>query len=171
MNRGGTFVFLSKNIRAYINKLCPMERKLSIFDIDGDGSEDEATLLSLSSEYLEAAITLNNVPPTKVNYWVVTYYLLGHAAELSLKSYLFKHELTTSDLKKVGHDLIGLMDKAIEFSPDDFDFNAIRELSPIYKGKDLEYRRKKKQMFPAVDTLIKEVKKLQSIAFNKVVEW
>ncbi|MEP1447618.1 MAG: hypothetical protein ABJK37_16045 [Paraglaciecola sp.] len=144
---------------------------MSIFDYEGKGEGDEATFFSLSGEYLEAAITLNNTPPTTVNYWIVTYYLLGHAAELSLKSYLFKHELKTGDLKKIGHDLSELLNKAKEYSPKDFELKAIHELSHIYKGKDLEYRCKKKQTFPAVDMLIDEVKKLQSIVFNEVVEF
>lgn len=78
---------------------------MSLFDVSGDGSEDEGTFYSLASEYLEAAITLFNTPPTRINYWVVIYYLLGHSAELTLKSYLFDHGETPESLKKVGHDL------------------------------------------------------------------
>ena len=140
-------------------------------DIKGSGSEDEATFWSLSSEYLEAAIILKNTPPTKVNYWAVIYYLLGHAAELSLKSYLFKHEITTKDLKNIGHDLSGLLKKASEMGSENFDLKGIHELSPIYKSKDLEYRRKKNQTLPSVDGLIAEVRVLQGIAFNKAVKF
>ena len=142
---------------------------MSIFDYEGDGLEDEATFYSLSGEYLEAAETLNRTPPTKINYWIVTYYLIGHAAELTLKSFLFKKEVPVKELIKIGHDLSGLISKANVFGLQDF--IALRELSPIYKTKGLEYRKKKKEQFPSVDDLIQEVKKLRSIVYCHVSEF
>jgi hypothetical protein len=71
--------------------------------------EDEATLLSLSTEYLEAAKVLHSTPPTKVNYAIVIFYLLGHAAELLLKSFLHKNGESIVDIKnKYGHNLTKL---------------------------------------------------------------
>lgn len=137
---------------------------MSIFEYDGDGSEDEATFFSLSCEFLEAAETLNRTPPTKINYWIVTYYLLGHSAELALKSFLFKKDISIKELKKVGHDLNSLIEKSIEHGLQDF--VALRKLSPVYKSKNLEYRKRQREEFPFVDDLIQEVKQLQSIAFN-----
>ena len=137
---------------------------MNIFDYEGDGSEDEETLYSLSIEYLEAAKTLNSVPPTKVNYGIVTYYLLGHAAELSLKSYLFKGGSSIQDLREVGHDLNSLLSKASELGLKSF--SSIRDLSPIYKPKKLEYRRRSRETFPSVDSLIEEISELHSIIFG-----
>lgn len=142
---------------------------MNMFDYEGDGSEDEATLYSLSREYLEAAKTLNGVPPTRVNYEIVTYYLLGHAAELSLKSYLFKKNISIKDLRKVGHDLNSLLGKAHEFGLKSFP--SIRDLSPIYNAKKLEYRQRSRETFPSVDSLIEEISKLQSIVFDHVCEF
>src|SRR5690606_22657738 len=115
---------------------------------------------------LEAAKMLNSVPPTGVNYGIVTYYLLGHAAELSLKSYLFKNNTSIQDLRNVGHDLNLLLGKASEFGLKSF--SSIRDLSPIYKAKKLEYRQRSKETFPSVDSLIEEISDLQSIVFDHV---
>lgn len=142
---------------------------MSIFDHEGDGAEDEATFFSLSGEYLEAAEMLNRVPPTKINYWMVTYYLLGHSAELTLKSYLFKNQVQINELIKSGHDLSALISKANGFGLQDF--ILLRKLSPIYKAKGLEYRKSKNESFPSVDELIMEVRQLRSIVFNHVSEF
>ena len=77
--------------------------------------EDEASLFSLAGEYLEAAEILARTPPIKINVSLVTFYLLGHAAELLLKSLLHKHGVPLTDLKdwkKYGHDLSKLIKKA-----------------------------------------------------------
>lgn len=144
---------------------------MNIFDYEGDGSEDAATLFSLSGEYLEAAKTLNSVPPTRASYGIVTYYLLGHAAELSLKSFLFRknRNIGIQDLIQIGHDLSALIDKGSEFGLDNF--AAIRNLSPIYKAKNLEYRKMRKESFPSIDDLLKEITDLRSIVFNHVFEF
>ncbi|UAA37872.1 hypothetical protein KIH87_14380 [Paraneptunicella aestuarii] len=128
--------------------------------------EDEATFFSLSSEYLEAAETLNKIPPTKVNYWIITYYLLGHSAELSLKSFLFKRGMSLKELRKIGHDLFELLDKAKNHGIQDF--NSIRSLSPIYKSKKLEYRQRNIESFPPIDNLILEVKELHLMVFESI---
>ena len=72
-----------------------------IFDAVGNGSQDDGTLYSLSDEFLEAARVLQATPPTRVNFSSAAYYLLGHAAELMLKAFLFKHEVSIVELKKI----------------------------------------------------------------------
>lgn len=107
------------------------------------------------------------MPPTKVNYGIiVTFYLLGHAAELSLKSYLFKKGLSVQDLRKVGHDLDSLLSKASELGLKSF--SSIRDLSPIYKSKKLEFRQRSRETFPSVDSLIEEISELHSIVFDHI---
>ncbi|PKH00893.1 hypothetical protein [Paraglaciecola sp. MB-3u-78] len=142
---------------------------MEIFDTEGDGSQDEATLWSLSNEFLEAAIVLKDAPKTKVSFSVATYYLVGHSAELSLKSYLFKQGLAVNDLKMIGHNLSNLIDKAMNYGLSDF--GEIRALSVIYKNKGLEYLRRIKQSLPPIEHLINEVKKLQSQVFNNIVSF
>ncbi|MEJ1958500.1 MAG: hypothetical protein WDM70_02780 [Nitrosomonadales bacterium] len=61
-----------------------------IFEAEGDGSQDGGTLYSLSDEFLEAAVVLQNTPLNCVNFSAVTYYLLGHSAELMLKAFLYR---------------------------------------------------------------------------------
>jgi hypothetical protein len=140
--------------------------RMSIFDYEGTYKEDEATFFSLSGEYLEAAEILLKVPPTKVNYWIVTYYLLGHSAELSLKSFLFKQNVLINKLRKIGHDLNTLISECHELGLPDF--VLLRELSQIYKEKGLEYRKSRKEYFPCTEGLISEVKHLRSIVFAHV---
>jgi hypothetical protein len=75
--------------------------------------EDEATLYSLSSEFLESATLLSNAEQTGLKCMVVTFYLAGHAAELLLKSFLFKQGDTINFLRKrYGHDLKLLVRRA-----------------------------------------------------------
>lgn len=139
------------------------------FDAPGDGSEDGGTLFSLASEYLEAAITLFNTPPTRVNYSLVIYYLLGHSAELTLKSYLFDHGETPASLKRLRHDLDKLMECALSRGlSKQISLGAIASLAPIYRDKELEYRKRKRQSFPDRQDLIHEVHALQSAVFNKM---
>ena len=142
---------------------------MNIFDYEGDGAEDEVKLFSLSGEYLEAAKTLNSVPPTKVNHGIVTYFLLGHAAELLLKSYLFKKEIDIKELRRIGHDLNSLSDKGCESGLKSY--SSIRDLSPIYKAKKLEYRQRSRETFPPIDRLREEITELRSIVFNHACEF
>ena len=78
---------------------------LQVFDAEGDGSQDEGTLFSLSAEFLEAARVLQETPPIRVKYSAVVYYLLGHSTELMLKAFLVKSGFSVSELKKLNHDL------------------------------------------------------------------
>lgn len=145
---------------------------MSLLDAPGDRSEDEGTFFSLASEYLEAAITLFNTPPTRVNYSLVIYYLLGHAAELTLKSYLFDHGETPASLKRIRHDLDKLIDCAQERGlSKQLSLRAVTSLAPIYRDKELEYRKRKLQSFPDQQDLIGEVQALQSAIFNRVFRW
>lgn len=142
---------------------------MSLFDAPGDRSEDEGTFYALASEYLEAAITLFNTPPTRINYWVVIYYLLGHSAELTLKSYLFDHGETPASLKNIGHDLDKLVERALDHGlSNKLSVRAINALAPIYREKELEYRKRKRQTFPDQQDLIEEIKALHSAVFNRI---
>ena len=77
--------------------------------------EDEASLYSLATEYLHAAEILIETPVTKLNVSLVSYYLLGHAAELLMKSCLFKAGVPLKELKfDVGHDLKQLASRVQE---------------------------------------------------------
>ncbi|MDO8328976.1 MAG: hypothetical protein Q7T36_00720 [Fluviicoccus sp.] len=144
---------------------------MDIFSVDGDGLEDDGTLYSLSSEFLEAAITLSNTFPTKTNYSMVIYYLLGHAAELMLKAYLYKKGRSIGELKGVGHNLEALL----EFSKSTgqqlpFKTNCIEALALNYKTKKLEYRAKTRLQLPNREDLINECRQLQSAVFENIFE-
>jgi hypothetical protein len=140
-----------------------------IFDVAGDGSQDDGTLYSLSDEFLEAACVLQATLPIRVNYSSATYYLLGHAAELMLKAFLYKHGLTISSLKKINHDLGKLASLArAKGLPEKVRLEKIIHLADTYKEKGFEYRTRKKKTFPSIDHLTEEIKILQAVVFDRL---
>ncbi|MEX2489659.1 MAG: hypothetical protein WD356_09070 [Pseudomonadales bacterium] len=74
-------------------------------------------------------------------------YLVGHAIELSLKSYLVFHGIPLKDLptKKYGHDLLKILKKAkelglgslVNFDPGEM--QALEVLNDLYSSKQLNY--------------------------------
>lgn len=142
-----------------------------IFDAEGDGSQDDGTLFSLSGEFLEAARVLQATPPVRVGYLSATYYLLGHSAELMLKAYIYKHGKTISDLKKLSHDLEKLASRAREAGlPEKVQLDQTLCLAAAYKEKSFEYRTRKRKTFPSLDLLTKEIERLQSAVFDRLSE-
>jgi len=134
--------------------------------------EDEATLYSLSSEYLEAANILYNTPSTQIGYTLPTYYLAGHAAELMLKSFLFKHGESIKSLKRYGHGLNYLVKRAREKGlPVNVSTEHIRSFAVTYALKHTEYRQKQLLTFPPLDLLLQEIGSLKSHVFNHVAEF
>lgn len=134
--------------------------------------EDEASLYSLSFEFFEAATVLSNTPPTRMGYSLVTYYLAGHAAELMLKSLLFKHGDSIEILaKRYGHDLKLLVRRArLKGLPVTVSTVHIQSFAGAYTRKRLEYRRKHLLRLPPLDLLLQEIKRLQSYVFDNVAE-
>ena len=110
-------------------------------------------------------------PPTRVGYGTVIYYLLGHSAELTLKSYLFDHGITPEALKNdCRHNLEELIKTAKSCGlKKEICLSAISALSPIYKAKELEYRRRKRSTFPSEEDLIREIQELQNAVFGRII--
>ncbi|MDP2162389.1 MAG: hypothetical protein Q8K02_18055 [Flavobacterium sp.] len=146
-----------------------MDNASEIFEVEGNGSENDCTLFSLSDEYFEAARVLQETPPVRVNYALVTYYLLGHSAELALKAYLYKHGLNIKDLREIGHNLEKLVTLAKGNGlSEKVKFEHILHLANTYKDKNLEYRKIKKASFPPAHLLTEEIKALQYAVFDKI---
>lgn len=138
-----------------------------IFDAEGDGSQDDGTLYSLSGEFLEAARVLQATPPVRIGYSSATYYLLGHAAELMLKAFLYKHGQSINDLRKFNHDLEKLASRAREVGlPEKVQLDQILLLAAAYKEKSFEYRTKKSKAIPSLELLAEEIENLQSTVFD-----
>ena len=135
--------------------------------------EDEASLYSLATEYLHAAAILIETPVTKLNVSLVSYYLLGHAAELLMKSCLHNAGVPLKELKfDVGHDLEQLATKVQEIGlHPPLALPHIVALSTNYKTKSTEYRRLKAMSFPPKDLLLQEVRALSSRVFSSVAAW
>jgi hypothetical protein len=132
--------------------------------------EDEASFYSLGAEYLHAAEILSETPATKINVSMVTFYLLGHAAELLLKSYLFKSGVPLKKLKRdVGHDLreLAVLVQSIGLQPA-LQLPHILALSKSYRCKSTEYRQLKEMTLPPKDLLLQEVRALSSLVLKQV---
>ena len=134
--------------------------------------EDEASLFSLASEYLEAAEILARTPPVKMSVSLVTYYLLGHAAELLLKSVLHKHGVPLHDLKdrkKYGHSLAKLVSEVRRSRLVAPTFlSHVEAFSKIYAPKRTEYRKKVGMDLPPLEILLQELRALKSQVFSHV---
>lgn len=125
---------------------------------------DAASFFSLGGEFLEAARVLVNTPPTRMGYQSVSYYLLGHAAELYLKSYLCARGVGAQELIKIGHDLKRLISKCKRCGLSGVgDLPALRSIGTQYRQKALEYRELKAQKYPPIDQLMAEVKALSDL--------
>lgn len=144
---------------------------LQLFDAEGDGSQNDGTLFSLSGEFLEAARVLQATPPIRTGYSLATYYLLGHSAELMLKAFLYKHGQTISDLRKLNHDLERLASSArVAGLPEKVQLDQILHFAGAYKHKAFEYRTRKRKKFPGVNLLTLEIERLQSAVFDRLWE-
>lgn len=142
-----------------------------IFDAEGDGSQDDGTLFSLSGEFLEAARVLQASPPVRLNFSSATYYLLGHCAELMLKAYLFKRGQTINDLRKINHNLAALVSRAREAGlSNTVSLEHLLKLAGEYKEKSFEYRTRRKKTFPTISLLIEEIEILQAAIFDELCE-
>lgn len=163
----------SRSVRLVCGWCAQLRRFLGCNDgISPPDFEDEATLYSLSSEYLEAANVLYNSPPTRIGYALSTYYLAGHAAELMLKSFLFKHGESIKTLKRYGHDLKSLVKRARKKGlPVNVSIEHIKSFAETYEHKHTEYRQKQSLSFPPLDLLLQEIVRLQSHVFSHVAEF
>lgn len=135
--------------------------------------EDEATLFSLSSEFLAAAKTLIETPVHQTNCATVAYFLVGHAAELLLKSFLFNHGVTIDDLRKrYGHDLGRLVKLArIRGLPAMAITTEIQRFSGAYNKKRMEYRKMTILQLPPLELLFEEIVGLQRLVFNRIARF
>ena len=137
--------------------------------------EDEASLFSLANEYLEAAAILARTPPLKLNVSLVTFYLLGHAAELLLKSLLHKHGVPLDDLKdrkQYGHNFAKLVGQARKSGLiASTSLRSVEAFSKNYTPKHTEYRQNVATSLPPLESLLQELRALQSQVFNHVAQF
>ena len=111
-----------------------------------------------ANEMLLAAKHLATVK--KLEFSQPLYYLLGHAIELSFKSYVRAKGATLDCLKSIGHDLILGLDWAqtaglgdvIQLT--DHDRAVVSMLNAYYKAKEFEYRVTGAKTYPNVAELV-----------------
>lgn len=110
---------------------------------EGDDSGDPhllaVSLLSDTKGYLKAAQTLAREPTLSLP----LYFLLCHAIELILKSYLASQGATEKELKKIGHGLLRAYGRAQKkgFSPSDTRVpRIISWMTPFHEDFFFRYR-------------------------------
>lgn len=90
-----------------------------------------------AQDYAEAAVELADF-----KFVSVRYYLLGHAFELILKSYILSQGAPEKKIRKLNHSLIEANDEAkrLGYSPTDRRLRTIVEwLDPFHENQDFRY--------------------------------
>lgn len=130
------------------------------------GLEDESTLYTLGTEFLEATRVLRVSTPTRLGYQSVIYYLLGHAAELFLKTYLHTKGMSIRSLMDMKHNLASLINETRRHGlSNQSKLVCVHALSPLYASKALEYRDQSTKCYPLLEDLFVEVEQLSMLAF------
>jgi hypothetical protein len=136
-------------------------------------AEDEASLFSLATEYIEAATILEATPTLNLNVSMVAYYLAGHASELLLKSFLFTQGVPLKHLKQqYGHNLgkLAAEARAKGLSPT-LALEHVERLAEQYTPKYMEYRQLTASSYPPLDLLISQVKALEKQVFHHITSF
>jgi hypothetical protein len=118
-----------------------MTKRASQDDKDFDDPKMLAVaLLTGATSYLKAARALPCAPAI----WSPQYFLLCHAIELILKSYLASQGATEKELRQLGHKMLRAYSRARKkgFSPSDArTAEIIRWMSPFHEDLVFRYRK------------------------------
>lgn len=146
-----------------------MKRK-DIFQVKGDGRQDDSTFYSLGNEFYESARHLVNTPCVNANHTAVAYYLFCHSAELFIKAFLHKKGSSIEELKKEGHNLVNLIYKFQELS-NCSNFEQLSKVAKPYCEKYFEYRKNQAAEFAQLDLLELEIRELKNHVFSAVSDF
>jgi hypothetical protein len=143
---------------------------------------DRATAMGLltdAKEMLAAAKLLHDSGVWKVQR--PTYYLLGHAMEVALKSFLLANGTSPGTLKKkLGHNLAKTARRVIAAKSNSVSpivqeyLAAIDLLNHYYQAKEFEYRVTGAKTYPGKETLFAFldaiIPKIEPVAYQALVE-
>lgn len=133
---------------------------------------DEKGLLRFANDYYMAYLTLKQAYSKDIELISPKFYLLCHALELALKSWLRKEGYTVKQLVKLDHNLIALLSDIIEkynvvFPPDAV--QAIEQANYYYDTKQYEYYVRGSKSFPDPDHLASYVKLFLGMTKSHVI--
>ena len=123
------------------------------------GPDSPHNFWALGEEFLKAAKIITDKHPNEWNF--PTYFLLCHALELYLKSFLRSKEVSVEDLKnptKFGHDLqcgfnlARSKGSALIFT-DELE-QCVKDVSPTYKNRDFQYMHTGQWTLPVLPHLL-----------------
>jgi len=134
------------------------------------GQDRAPSFWSLARSYLAAADVL--MEQGRTDTYLPSIFLLCHALELGLKSYLLSVGASDSQLRDIGHDLVMCLSEAearglarhLRFSPSERD-DLVR-INEYYERKELEYASDTTKTFPSVEQLRATVNRALTSIFN-----
>lgn len=127
---------------------------------------------ALANAYLSAAGRLrqHGGPET----FIPTVYLLGHALELHLKSYLAWRGLPEKSLRGLGHDLAACLREALKQGLGTFltlshrDVRGLRRINSYYARKELEYFVARAKRLGTVEEFLELVHRVSRAVFDPI---
>lgn len=125
---------------------------------------------ALANSYLAAAVTLQEKDCAETR--LPSIFLLLHALELHLKSFLISRGLCERELKRVGHDLLVCMRLCKEHGLSSYVILSWRQqiqimrLNQYYKYKELEYFVPHSKKFGNIEQLNKTVEQIAKALFT-----
>lgn len=138
------------------------------------GQDRAPSFWALARSYLAAADVL--MEQGRTDTYLPSIFLLCHALELGLKSYLLSVGFCDSQLRGIGHDLVKCLSEAeargltghLRFSPSERD--DLSRINEYYEGKELEYAFGTAKTFPSVEQLRATVDRALTSIFNPLTE-
>jgi hypothetical protein len=129
---------------------------------------------ALARSYLSAADAL--MEQGRTDTFLPSIFLLCHALELGLKSYLLSVGATEPQLRGIGHDLVKCLAEAearglsthLRFSQAERD--DLNRINEYYERKELEYASGTAKTFPSVEQLRATVDRALTSIFNSLTE-
>lgn len=135
---------------------------------------DEKGLLWFANDYYQAYLTLQESHPKDVDLLSPKFYLLCHALELAIKSWLRKEGFTVKQLVKFDHNLIALLAELIDNHGVVCAPAMIQEIelaNHYYNTKQYEYFVRGAKTLPDPSHLSSTVKMFLGMTKSHVIGW
>lgn len=151
-----------------------LNTKRSAIEDSAVSQERAPSFWALARSYLSAADVL--MEQGRTDTYLPSIFLLCHALELGLKSYLLSVGASESQLRGIGHNLVACLSevearglsKHFLFSPTERD--DLSRINEYYERKELEYASGTAKTFPSVEQLRATVNRALTSIFNPLTE-
>lgn len=149
-----------------------MERKAEMKAVPQSAEEHAQSCWALANSYFAAASRLleEHVAET----FLPSLFLLSHALELHLKSYLLSQGMSDRQLRSIGHDLLACLracderEFATHAALSWVELMQVARVNKYYKEKELEYFVPKAKRFGSVERLAETVDRVARAVANPI---